>query len=174
MVGPNFPRMAPFTFLLDYKYDPPCARLQRGGRETSDTQNRSAGCEDRRGYTIGASHQHHLLCHYDCVRGSSSPLGLWDCVTCIISVCSLWIKVTWAILHYFDHICITPTIDLLLLRWFVRWKYHSYKSAISGMEYSMLVARAWHATSIAPLLKGIGGVPVRCHNHANSSGVLPR
>jgi hypothetical protein len=51
-------------------------------------------------------------------RGISSPPGLWDCGNNLYQTLSRasMIRVTWATYHDCDHICITPMVDLLLIR----------------------------------------------------------
>jgi hypothetical protein len=84
----------------------PCMISRQGGRETWNTPNGYVECEDRRGDTIKAA----LGCPSNSStpspsapwwRGSSSPLGLWDCGSNLyqtLSRASL-IRVTWPAYH---------------------------------------------------------------------------
>jgi hypothetical protein len=48
-------------------------------------------------------------------------MGIME-VTCIKLSLVLHILVTWAAYHDYDHICITPMVDLIFVRWFMRCK----------------------------------------------------
>jgi hypothetical protein len=107
----------------------PSEDSRRGCGETQNTPNGSIDYENRREDIFRAAP--------DCPstsstpsplatwwRGSSSPPGLWDCGSNLYQTlsCASFIRVTWAIYHDCDHICITPMVDLMFFRWFMRCK----------------------------------------------------
>jgi hypothetical protein len=70
MVGPNFRRVAPFAFFLDYKYALPLVRDHKGASEKHQMHKTYLQAAK----IGGAAHQHHLLHHCDEERSSSPPL----------------------------------------------------------------------------------------------------
>jgi hypothetical protein len=92
---------------------PHLAILRRSGGETRNTSYGSADYD----YIIRGG------------EGSSSPPELWIVeVTCIkLSLVLHWYShmscLSWAVYHDCDHICITPMVDLLFVRWFMRCKH---------------------------------------------------
>jgi hypothetical protein len=57
-------------------------------------------------------------------RGSSLAPRLWDYGSNLYQTffCASMIRATWASNHDCDHICITPMVDFLFVRWFMRCK----------------------------------------------------